>query len=157
MNSKIKSMLVLLVLMVMGLPLLMKGPDGKPIMTWRDWLPDTSSIPVDKASINQVVDQLQHISAPAETAGGSMPKLESDTGGVTTLQTPTSFSTGSGKMYKWQDEKGRWHFSNQKPMAASQVSMEELPEVENVMEAPVNKGDNSSSIRLPGGFGLGGQ
>ena len=58
-------------------------------------------------------------------------------------------------MYKWQDEQGRWHFSNQKPVTTTQVSMEQLPEVENVMEAPVNKGDNSSSIRLPGGFDLG--
>ena len=119
MSFKMKFTLVLFVLLTLGLTLLMTGPDGRPLMSLDDWVPDTSQLP-----------------ALPESA-------------------PTTLSASSGKMYKWQDEKGRWHFSYQKPAAMTRVSVEELPEVENVIEAPVNKGDNSSSIRFPGGFNLG--
>ena len=128
MNLYTKSLLFVLVLLALVAPLFIKGPDGRPMMTLDDWLPDTGGLFEGGVEL---------------PSGGEM--LKADTPGA---------SIGQGKMYKWQDEQGRWHFSSEKPEGGVAVSVEELPDIENVMEAPVKESDNNSSISLPGGFSL---
>ncbi|ARN73660.1 DUF4124 domain-containing protein [Oceanicoccus sagamiensis] len=154
MSFKAKFTLLLFVLLALGMPMVMKGPDGRPLMTLSDWVPNLDSLPIDQAAISGVVDQLQQASPPAQSDRGDQTAAQTDNSAALVQAAPTPVSSSAGTLYKWQDEKGRWHFSNQKPVTSTQVSMEALPEVENVMEAPVNKGDNSSSIRLPGGLGF---
>jgi hypothetical protein len=77
-------------------------------------------------------------------------KQTEDSASKAVADSPVNLSSSSGKMYKWQDENGRWHFSTQKPANQQQISIEALPEVENLMQPPVNEEENSSTIGLPG-------
>lgn len=116
-------MRLLLILLVLGalLPLFIRGPDGRPIMSFADWVPNWGA------------------STPSAT-------LSSD------ADAPARLSSDSGKMYKWQDAQGRWHFSEEKPLDQSTAAVESLPDVQNVMDAPVAGRSNSSTIALPEGL-----
>lgn len=127
MKASTKLLLVILCMMVFVVPLMIKGPTGKPMMTLSDWLPDVS----------EAVDQVKSLER-----------------GLAIEQQPARLSANSGKMYKWQDEKGAWHFSEEKPLDTSNVVIEKLSDVENVMEAPIADKSKGSTIQLPGGFSL---
>jgi len=125
-----KFLLLLLVVLGLGLPMFLKGPDGRPIMTISDWLPETESL-------RRSVRKLQ------STTASLIPDAAVVTGSATGLSRTT---LGNGEMYKWQDEHGGWHFSNQKPQIESQLSVEQLPEVKNLISAPVVKPATSSKM-----------
>lgn len=157
MNVKHKCTLVLFIVLALGLPMLLKGPDGRPLMTPDDWLPDLSGLAgqADAAS-----SSLQSLVTTA-VADKPVPPQAEPAGAAavpTAALNPVRVAGGGAgkKLYKWQDEAGRWHFSNEQPRHAGQVSVEDLPDVENVMEAPVSEGAKRNTISLPGGFGLGG-
>ena len=152
---KIKFLLALFVLLAIVAPLILKGPDGKPIMSVGDWLPSMDKLNVDVDKITDAVDQLQSIAESMSRKGDSKPLLEQGSTMSNMVAGSAQLSSSSGKMYQWQDEQGRWHFSNQKPVEGVQARIVDLPEIENVMEAPVIEGENSSKIQLPGGFNLG--
>ncbi|MEH6557877.1 MAG: DUF4124 domain-containing protein [Oceanicoccus sp.] len=61
----------------------------------------------------------------------------------------------SGGIFKWQDENGHWHFSNQQPIQPDSPVAIDLSERENVIEASVTEGNNSSNIHPPDGFSHG--
>ncbi len=150
MASYIKWVLVFVVILAVVVPMVLKGPDGRPIMSLNDWMPASGNL----------VDQLKDVSDQAREhvglANDQFPVQDGDASVDKSLssqqleQSPTVLSSSSGKMYKWQDENGKWHFSSQKPMATSGVSVENLPDVENVIDAPVTEGEKSSTIGVPG-------
>ncbi|WP_145999168.1 DUF4124 domain-containing protein [Oceanicoccus sp. KOV_DT_Chl] len=145
-----KLMIAALILLGIGLPMVMTGPNGKPIMTINDWIPDISGL---KPKNFNVEGRVEHLKSLTNLTDGSEPTAQNP---VKTAvdNSPGQLSASSGKMYKWQDENGRWHFSSEKPTAAVEVSVEQLPEMENFMQAPVKEEENNSSISLPGGFSL---
>lgn len=134
-----KIMLIVFVVFAFGLPMLMKGPDGRPIMTIDDWLPD-------KDTLDKSVSKMQTLSEKVGNIGGSE---ASDRGVFATADSPAVLSSSSGKMYKWQDAQGRWHFSNEKPQVESEVRVEALPQVKNLLPAPVARRGSSSTIASP--------
>jgi hypothetical protein len=115
-----KLLLALLLLGGFVLPMLITGPDGRPLMTPQDWLPDLGQ---SKAELQ---GQLTANDYQAERLAAS-----------------------TGKMYKWQDDKGQWHFSEQKPSDAVIIAVEQLPDVENVMDSPSDNTSGSSNIGFP--------
>ena len=156
MKAYIKWVLAFVVVFAVAVPMLLKGPDGRPIMSLSDWVPAS-------ANVGQVVDQLKTVSDQASNhiglgdesspAQGAVSESNASENVLSSQQlgnSPTVLSSSSGKMYKWQDENGKWHFSSQKPMAVAKVSVEDLPDVENVIDTPVTGGENSSTIGLPG-------
>lgn len=146
MSFKIKFTLGLFIVLTLVFPLFLKGPDGRPLMTISDWIPDVGGFGLYE--VKSVID----ISASQQVAE---PVLTAESQGKLGTIAPKRQTGGAGKMYKWQDEQGRWHFSSEQPAQAHRVSVEDLPSVENVMEAPV-RDDKNRSISLPGGFGFGG-
>ena len=150
MKPYIKWTLIFVVVFAVVVPMLLKGPDGRPIMSLNDWMPASDNF-------DQMVDQARsHVGLddnmqPAQ--GDALPATTSDEQVLSSQQldkSPTVLSSSSGKMYKWQDENGKWHFSSQKPMLTTGVSVEDLPDVENVIDTPVTRGGNSSTIGVPG-------
>jgi hypothetical protein len=122
MKMMIKLAAVLLVI-ALFLPMWLKGPDGKPIMTIGDWV----KLPTE---VNAIVDG----------AGDLVEKL-----GAPVRETfeagPEAADSPSGEYYRWQDEEGQWHFSDQPPAGAEPTLVaDKLPEVRNSMgpiELPV--------------------
>lgn len=108
MYFKLLRLVLPLLVLVFVLPMIMPGPDGKPVMNWRDWLPD-------KSTIAPVADVLE------DTNGAGQPATQA--------------------FYRWQDEQGRWHFSDSPPpdtVLADQANAglaEQLPVVTNRMDA----------------------
>ena len=147
MSSFVKVILVLVLLLGVVLPMMIKGPDGKPIMSVDDWIPD-----VDTEQVTGAVDQLQALSSGqvAPDQAGTLPDPSPNNAPMVKDSDPAMLGSSSGKMYKWQDENGRWHFSSQKPAASEHAQVEDLPDMENVMDAPVNEEENSSMMGLPG-------
>ena len=130
MSAYTKLLMLVFITILLVLPMIIKGPDGRPIMTLEDWIPDWHIAPASSnLAVSNGSDGLE-ISDGAQS-GSLLP---------------------ANKMYKWQDERGRWHYSNEKPKAGVSATVEDLPQVENVIDAPVTQGDNSSTIRLPGGL-----
>lgn len=127
MNGYVKLVCVFLVAAVLFLPMVITGPSGGPIMTLDDWIPD---IVRDSASLDINLDAVKSLKGSTET----------------------SFSRG---IFKWQDESGHWHFSNQQSGQNGPSAEVGLSELENVIEASVTEGNNSSNIRLPDGFSHG--
>ena len=140
-STKILSGVVLLLLLALLAPLFLKGSDGKPIKL-SDWVPNKDRMlgmarQAAKAGDELATDSMQSLGQLTDTAGSSSMQAEVEAA-------PDTLKASSGKMYKWQDENGRWHFSSQKPMETGNVALEDLPDVENVMDAPVDgEGDDS--------------
>jgi hypothetical protein len=158
MSVKSKFAIALLLLLAIGLPMLIKGPDGRPMMTVNDWLPDMSTLAATEGKAVAAMNSLQSMVAPDQLAD-STPAQQQASGQLAVDVTKAdagSRAVSAGKMYKWQDGNGRWHFSSERPVDGQSVSVENLPDVKNVMEAPVKERDKSSTMNLPGGFSFGG-
>lgn len=113
MNLGLKLMLFSLVAMI-ALPMFMIKPDGKPMMTLDDWLPDTKAI--------------------SKTVSKARNTFHNATSGEPPLEDVALRSTG--KMYSWKDERGVMHFSEEPPpVSAQQVKVRDLPKEVNVMQA----------------------
>ncbi len=143
-----KLLIFIVVLLGLALPMFLKGPDGKPIMALSDWVPDVDQQVLDMDKLGSSLEQL------TSGAGGESPFTAPQTADEPSTKVVAAKSGSGSRMYKWQDEKGRWHFSSEKPPQHIQAAEEELPEMENLMEAPVKAEENSSTIGLPGGFSL---
>ena len=111
---------IFLPLLIIGFiaPMLMPGPDGKPIMTIKDWLPDSSTLSNIQKKIIATVNKTSEVVDAAPI-----------------IVTPKK------QMYKWQDKKGGWHFTDnihQVPeYALAQLEKQTVPKVVNTMAAPV--------------------
>lgn len=129
---------------VVVLPMMIKGGDGKPIMSPEDWFPNGE----------RLIGWVREWKIGADRLFGSSENNNSGAGGQQGVDdaldplkdAPTSLSPESGKMYKWQDKNGKWHFSSEKPTHRDSVTMESLPDVKNVMEPPVGGGSDDSMI-----------
>lgn len=152
MKVYVKVLLTVVVLFAVIGPLLIKGKDGKPIMDLGDWFP-YGDVVMGKLrewqrSGGEFADKLD-ISLPGE-AGPVSQEAQDEQQREQVAKAPNRLSSDSKKMYKWQDENGRWHFSSDKPMDLQRVSIEDLPDVENVMEPPVEGEDEESIMGIPG-------
>lgn len=117
--------------------MIMPGVDGKPVMSYRDWLPDESSLDKLQRKARQGAQALSGaLDAGASKVGANSPNLMSDNspsirGGLS-----------SKKVYKWKDEFGQWHFTDDPAVAQnrgkkdSAVEQQALSYPANVMEAP---------------------
>ena len=116
--------LLLLVVFVLGvaLPMFITGPDGRTLMKPSDWVPDAGGLISD-------VRRWWSGDEAATLRPSLMP---------------------SKTMYKWQDQQGQWHFSEEIPPGITTVSLEALPEVKNVIESSGDIRAGSSNI----GFSL---
>lgn len=94
-------LLIGLLIIACILPLFIKGPDGEPIMSLSDWVPE-------------------------------VPDAVSDLAGEVT---PDPVSSDPVTVYKWQDEDGQWHFSNQPPEVPDGAETMELSGDINLMES----------------------
>ncbi|MFT5693155.1 MAG: hypothetical protein ACI92E_002491 [Oceanicoccus sp.] len=139
MKTRHKIMLTVFVLFAFGLPMVMKGSNGKPIMTLDDWMPNKNTFDKSLSKIQSLGERVSNI-GDNEPSGRPV---------LATVDSPTVLSSSSGKMYKWQDAKGRWHFSSEKPQVESEVSVEALPEVKNLLPAPIARRGSSSTIASP--------
>lgn len=103
---KMKVSIVLLLVMMVVMPMLMKGPDGKPIMDIYDWIP--------RQAIDTILDSTNSVGHQIENVN-------------------TQNSIGAGdEIYTWRDADGVLHYSD-KPVNGSQAMT--LPENATMMEA----------------------
>jgi hypothetical protein len=113
-TMKIKIILLLLALAVVA-PMMISGPDNKPIMTMADWKADTSKL-------EKVVNKTKIIAnTAAQTIADSITLL-------------LSGDTDAGKvMHKWQDTEGVWHFSDSVPDTnqVTNLTTGEIPKLAN--------------------------
>ena len=112
---KWKMLRLFLPLLVLGflLPLVLPGPDGKPIMSLSDWVPDSSAL----GPVAVVVDRLR----------SKLPRIMSE--GPEVIAEPEV-------LYKWRDERGVWHFTNDPALAPQGVTAQAMPAIGNAMPAP---------------------
>lgn len=102
------------------------GPNGKKIIDWSDMLPSQQ---VQKKVANMI-----NVDLPELSLGD--------------METP--FAEKKTTIYKWQDEKGRWHFSEGPPMNKSAEKVVVSNKV-NTMPAPpkIDNQDNSNNPHQP--------
>lgn len=62
-------------------------------------------------------------------------------------QPEPGLEAGSGQYYRWQDQQGVWHFSDQAPSQADHVAPQALPAIANRLQ-PIS-GDNGSGAEAP--------
>ena len=119
-SVKLVTKLILALLLIgLFLPMWLKGPSGQPLMTPADWarLPERLGEVID--SLGTLIDRL-----PGQGASG-----------ITVQGDGTPASSNAAEYYRWQDEQGVWHFSDQPPPdSAAELVAEQLPEVQNSME-----------------------
>lgn len=117
---KILRLLLPLFIIVFVLPMVVPGPSGKPVMTPKDWLPDQSTLNNASHFFKTAVNKVAAVF-------GQEAILEAGVAGSSTD------AWGSQKnFYKWQDEQGQWHFSDNSGHAAGHnVSQQKLPQVSN--------------------------
>ncbi len=110
----IKIILLLLALALVA-PMIIPGPDGKPIMTMADWKPDTS--------------KLEQVANKAKNSASSATQTIADS---TTLLLGGDTDSGN-VMHKWQDTEGVWHFSDSIPDASQVTNLTtgEIPKLAN--------------------------
>ena len=110
---------LLLILLVLGavVPLWLKDPAGRPVMVVEDWLRMPAQLDGLLAKARRA---LQTLAAGLESADA-----------VDAGQQPES----DAQYYRWQDERGRWHFSDQPPPDGSAAQLAELPQVRNSLSA----------------------
>ncbi|MBO6703236.1 MAG: DUF4124 domain-containing protein [Pseudomonadales bacterium] len=113
-------------------PLFIKGPDGEPIMRIDDWAID--------------------LPEPVEAFFSDL--MSGRTPSASTI--PSTRDAASAKVYRWQDEKGQWHFSNTPPNSdvAEEITIADV----NLMDAYVPPGPEPVAVEtsqapgsLPGG------
>ena len=161
MASYTKLLLFIVVIMAVVMPMVIKGPSGKPIMSPGDWLPSDIDVGNTARQIKSLGQSLEH--SAKQTIGAVIADGGVDGGvtddGMTQMDVEPAddkaiVPLASNQMYKWRDKNGNWQFSNQKPTGITNVQVENLPEVKNVMNATVTSRKNSSTIGLPEGLSL---
>jgi len=109
-----KIMIKLMLLALVGLlvaPLIIKGPDGKPLMTVQDLDLNLPSV------------------SPASA-----------------YKDPSYRSSGLTTVYKWQDEHGQWHFSDNQSQGSNHQTLKYNPKANIIQSLP--KEDDSQQTTL---------
>lgn len=135
MKFRVTMLLIVLIIMTVVLPMTIPGPDGKPVMTAEDWIPDVNGI------TNGVGEKIREMLYSASDA------VESNTGVNVGMERP--------QMYKWQDENGNWHYSDRADMTAKNQTTEAMPKIKNSMGAPpdIDFGERGTARSGAGGGG----
>lgn len=116
-----------LLIIVFVLPMIMPGTDGKPVMSLSDWLPDTSAI---RGLFSDSVNKAARLVGQDDVVIFKKPQL-----------------------YKWQDEKGRWHFTDKASEASGHAIEEAIPKPVNRMPPPPSvEGDEAGPAASTEGF-----
>lgn len=130
-------MFVPLLLLGFVVPMIMPGADGKPLMSYQDWLPDKNSVDALQRKAKQGAQALYSVlESGAQAVETQSPALSS------TLEILNGSELSSQKVYKWQDEFGQWHFTDDPAVAlqrganSSEVEQQILSYSENTMPAP---------------------
>jgi hypothetical protein len=92
-------------------PMITPGSDGKPLMTWRDWVPDKSSLVKLLSFLEGTVDVID----PEGSLSTSVDLFEKQ------------------QIYQWQDEQGLWHFTDNFESAAAHAISKPMPKFKNFM------------------------
>jgi hypothetical protein len=109
---------VVLLVMALFLPMWLKGPDGKPIMDIGDWVKLPTEVDAIVDGAGDLVDKL------------GLPAQADSEAGLEAADSPP------GEYFRWQDDQGQWHFSDQPPTGSGPTLVaEKLPEVRNSMGA----------------------
>lgn len=137
MKWKILKLFVPLLLLGFVVPMIMPGADGKPVMSYQDWLPDENSIDSLQRKAKQGAQALSSaLESGTEAVGAQSPAL------LGTLDTLKGSTLSSHKVYKWKDEFGQWHFTDDPAVAqqrganSSEVEQQILSYSENSIPAP---------------------
>ncbi len=117
---KIKIILLLLALCLVA-PMIIPGPDGKPVMSLDDWKVDTA--------------ELSNISNKAKNLAGSASAMLEDTANIDLGSDSSNGGTSGNVLHKWQDSEGNWHFSDKAPEGTNtrNLSVEKMPEIQNTL------------------------
>lgn len=116
---KWRTVLLLLLLLVLVLPLWLRDPAGRPIMTVADWLETPEWLTSAVSAARDVINSPVQPDAPTSGPAADSPAAPGDS------------------YFRWQDEGGVWHFSDQAPAhLAEQLEPEPLPEPANRIGAP---------------------
>ena len=130
---------LLFLLLVLGLfaPLWMKDPAGRPVMTLDDYV----SLP-RKAS--------DFIARRHDVLQAAAPATANNTGAASQLGKEAASVPGAElQYYRWQDESGVWHFSDEPPPEGANAQLAVLPEVSNSMQAPPVQRVDSAGTAIP--------
>ncbi|MCX2979510.1 DUF4124 domain-containing protein [Halieaceae bacterium IMCC14734] len=130
-------LMLVLVMLLLVLPMVVPGPDGTPVMQPSDWLdpkgwrlPTLESLGLAGLEIPDI-EIFRDEPDGVVSAGQTLPGLEAD----------------SDPYYRWQDQQGVWHFSDQAPADDDQVAPRALPVISNRIQ-PASS-DNGSGAQTP--------
>lgn len=128
-------LILVLVLLALVLPMVVPGPNGAPVMRPSDWLdPSGWRLPgMDSLKMPRV--ELPPIELSPEQAEALVPAGEPLPG----LDPPDA-----GQYYRWQDEQGVWHFSDEAPAHGAALAPQALPAISNRMQS-VSSADGSGT------------
>ncbi len=112
-------------------PMIIPGPDGERLMSWRDWLPD-------KTSLVKLTNKFRRLTEVVDPQGDVAPTI-----GLLKAK----------KVYRWQDKTGSWHFSDQPDAATGVVTEQSMPEIYNMLPpvfVPSPQADLTADSVAPG-------
>lgn len=115
MKWKMIKLFLPLLMLAFVVPMIMPGPNGKPVMSINDWLPNATSIERVRSGVMSYWNKL--------TAG-----IEKNTG--------LDVAPEPEQIFKWQDANGSWHFTNRANMASKDAQKQALPTATNTMAPP---------------------
>ena len=92
-------------------PMITPVPEDEPLMTWRDWVPDKSSW----ATLSNFLEGAVEVVDPEGSLSSSVDFIDKK------------------QIYQWQDEQGRWHFTDDSKAAAAHATGAPMPKVRNVI------------------------
>ena len=110
--------LALLLVVALVLPLWLRGPDGKPLMEMTDWV--------------GMPPQLSQLGAQL---GDRLWALAQDIPALISLEPTEDLAVPAQEFYRWQDQRGVWHFSDSPPPHRRDLTAEVLPQLSNSMDA----------------------
>ena len=119
-------LIMALLVLALGLPLWLRGPDGRPIMTPADWLESPAWLEGLIAGAREFAE------SPVETTPAIGAEKPGGNGGEA-----SAANAGTGFYYRWQDATGLWHFSDEPPPArADELQPLALPDPANRLSPP---------------------
>lgn len=131
----VKLMIFLVVLALAG-PFIMRGPDGRPLMTVKDLdLPDFS-LPSVTPEASSGKQQEAWISWSADQKSTNQPKVY-----VIDPSQQQTISERPGVFYRWKDDKGSWQFSNLPNPNTPNIVVETDPNANILQSLSTNKID----------------
>lgn len=129
-----------LLLLGFVVPMIMPGADGKPVMSYRDWLPDESTLDSLQQKAQRGARVIgEALDNGAEAVEGETPELLEGLGGL------KDEALSSKQVYKWKDEFGQWYFTDDAEVAkrrganASELEQHVLSYPANEMSAPAQR------------------